>query len=100
MTAVAVAKSERASWANALAAATVDTVTFAGDRSVVRVTNDTGSDVIWITDDGSTPVANGPKCYRVPASAGASIDIYPEVDTVVVKLICASIQTYSIEGVA
>lgn len=97
MTTTAVARNERAAWDKVLVAATVDTVTFVNDPDVVRITNETGTAIIYITTDGTDPTVGGAKCYRVPATAGASIDIQSDQDLTTVKLISAGTPTYSVE---
>lgn len=87
-------------WNKTLVAATVDTVTFPEDRQAVRVYNDDGADVIWFTVDNTTPAANSAKSYRVPATAGAFVDVplgQGEPGTTV-KLISAGTPKYSVEG--
>jgi hypothetical protein len=95
-----IAAGEIAAYGKALAASTVDTVTFtASDRNSVRVYNDTGTAAIHFTTDGTTPTVNGANTYRVPASAGAYLTV--EVlggGATVVKLISSGTPTYSVEG--
>lgn len=91
------------------AAGVVDTVTFEpGSPSTpgwarrlprqIEVLTDGAADV-YVTVDGSTPVAAATNCYRVPAAAGSTvIDVRDAnaVDAVVVKLISSGTPVYSV----
>lgn len=91
-----------------LTASVVDTVTFdPGDPGApgwgrlprsVEVLSDGAAD-IYVTVDGSTPTVAGTNCYRLPASAGATvIDVRDSdaTDAVVVKLISSGTPVYSV----
>ena len=69
----------------ALAADTVDTVTFDADMRAVRVSND-GDASLYYTCDGTVPTVGGAKCYYVPAGA-VSTEQPPTSGATVVKLI-------------
>lgn len=96
-----VSGTDKAVWEKALAAATVDTVTFSRDAGSVRVYLDAGTTAIYFTVDGSVPAVGGNSAYRVRATAGE----WTEVDVPgstgpgsVVKLISSGACTYSVEG--
>lgn len=84
-----------------LVASTVDTVNFDQNRDQIRVHNDSGTAAIHFTVDGSTPTAGGKKTFRVPAFAGAYLDVSVPggAGTEVVKLISSGTPTYSVVGV-
>ncbi len=90
-------------------AGVVDTVTFeVGSASApgwarrlprqVEILTDGAADM-YVTVDGSTPVAAATDCHRVPAAAGATvIDVQDDDarDAVVVKLISSGTPVYSV----
>jgi hypothetical protein len=101
MASYSIAASEIAAYAKVLVASTVDTITFtASDRIKVRVTNDTGTAALFFTTDGVTdPTVNGAACERVPASAGAYVEVDIATGTAtVVKVISSGTPTYSVQG--
>lgn len=96
-----IATDETAEWGKVVGAATVDTITITRNREEIRVTKeDSGTDELWVTFDGSTPAANGPKSHRIRGVQYAAIVHRPRggSGTDVVKVISAGTPTYSVEA--
>jgi hypothetical protein len=82
-----------------LSAATVDTVTFTDDLSLVRIINQDGAAKIYVTVDGSAPTVGGAKTYMLPAAISVLEIPLADADDLAVKLISAGTPTYSVERV-
>lgn len=77
-----------------LVASTVDTVTFGRDPDRTEVYNDSSTDRIYFTVDGSTPTVAGVNCYVVPPKAARAVPSAGSGN--VVKLISTGTPTYSV----
>lgn len=99
MAAYTIASDDRAAWGKSLAAGATDTATVNRDVASVRVYLDSGTTALWFTTDGSEPVANGGKCYRVRGTAGEYMDVDnpPGGVTSTIKVFSSGAVTYSIE---
>lgn len=93
---------DKAAWAKALAAATVDTVTFDRHAGVIRVHLDAGTTAVFFTTDGTAPTVNGAHTYRVRGTAGdwTEVPVTGEARRtgLAVKLISSGAVTYSVEA--
>lgn len=95
MASIAVVSGAKGAYAT-LAAATVDTVTFALDFDQVEVINRDGAAEIFFTVDGSAPTVGGANCFLLPASVGAAIVGVPTNGPTVVKLISTGTPAYGV----
>lgn len=95
MTAYAVAADQKGAH-HVLAAATVDTVTFAADHGEIEVLSRDGAAEIYFTVDGSTPTVGGTNCFVQPAGVGSTIVAVRARGGTVVKLISAGTPAYSV----
>lgn len=96
MASYTVGPSERGAYEKTLVAATVDTVTFDGDKSRIEVHN-AGPGSIYFTVDGSTPSVGSAAAWHVPASTVRDVPS-PEGGSTVVKLVSSATPTYSVTG--
>lgn len=86
-----------------LAASTVDTVTLSAGGLEVEVIN-RGTGWINFTTDGSVPTVDGDNTYPVGPNTALKVpatgyDPDPGAEDIVVKLICAAINAYSVVAV-
>lgn len=81
-----------------LAANTADTVQFADDVTLLRITNLDAVALIYITIDGTNPAVAGGKSRLVPAGSARTISA-PGGDPPAVKLISAGNPVYSVEAI-
>jgi hypothetical protein len=87
----------------ALTASTVDTVTFADDRTEIEVVSD-GAAALYVRTDGGTPTVAGKFSYVLPAGVVSSRKIpvssarSASAGGTVVTLISAGTPTYSVMG--
>jgi hypothetical protein len=97
MAAYSVTATQAGAWEKTLVASTVDTVTFAGDLSMVTVINE-GTTGLYFSVDGTTPVVGDADAMYCPPAATASV---PSVEGggTVVKLISSGAPKYSVSGV-
>lgn len=97
----AVAATENGAYAKALAAATVDTVTFAADLQSIEVISDGTSPIYLVIGSApAAPTVAGNHTWIVPAGAAPVIRRFPvptDVGTVV-RLISAGTPTYSVSN--
>ena len=85
----------------------VDTITLTQSSAQFTIVNRSGTHEIYFTVDGTTPTAAADNTYVIPAAIMAmSVPVFQpapglgnQPPGVVVKLICGSSQTYSIEAV-
>jgi hypothetical protein len=89
---------DRAAHEKTLVATTADTVTFVGFVNRVQIVNHDGADQIYVTVDGTTPVAKAATTYCLPAAI-SSLEI-PVPDSkasgVSVKLVSEGTPLYSV----
>lgn len=71
MASYSVARSKHAT----LSTTVVDTVTLSDFGQLVEVVNDDGTNALWVTVDGTTPVASADNTHRVPANGRKLIDV-------------------------
>lgn len=98
MASYTIAAGDRAAHDKTLVAATVDTVTFTEDVSVIEVIGLDGAAPIYFTVDGSVPTVGGAKCFVLPAAVSVNEVTAPGGVAPVVKLISAGTPRYSVVG--
>lgn len=82
-----------------LVAATVTTMTFDKDWDRVEILNLDGAAAVYVTLDGSTPVADTTGVHVLPAAI-SSLELEPPTNTnTVVKLISSGTPKVSVRGV-
>ncbi len=83
-----------------LVANVVTTFTFDTDFAEVEVTNVTGTSVVWVTADGSTPVVGATGAHVLPAAVGFVVIRPGTSGNTVVKVLSAGTPTVSARGLS
>jgi hypothetical protein len=100
MASATIAAGQIAHHSAAMVAATLDTITFTGDRPRLKLTFTSGTTPIFFTTDNSAPTVGGTASRVLAPVVGQEVFVEPPTaGDAIVKLISSGTPTYSIEQV-